>query len=107
MYEAAVYVTQLIFQRRTKTSMVAAREKTAIAFDSWKCKHYFEVIWSKSKNTEVMCKKQDVVTLKISALNLISTQYSAQWRSINYCAYNYMNNMGCAKVNSAVYEIVL
>lgn len=32
--------------------MAAAKEKTAVEFDSWKCKHYFEFIWSESKNVE-------------------------------------------------------
>lgn len=38
--------TNVIDRRRyTKTSIVAAKEKTATELDSWKYRHYFELIW--------------------------------------------------------------
>lgn len=52
------------------------KKKTAIAFDSWKRKHYFELIWFKSKNIEVNCtlgaECKTFSTCKISMSNLIN-----------------------------------
>lgn len=38
---------------RRKTSMAAAKGKTAVEFDSKKYKHYYRFIWSESKNIKV------------------------------------------------------
>lgn len=36
------------------TSLICdSKENLAIVFDNWKYKHYFELIWSKSKNIVV------------------------------------------------------
>lgn len=57
----------LYMQQCSKTSMMAARKKkTAIAFDSWKWKHYFEFI-KESKNIVfrfTSYRKQDVLNFK-------------------------------------------
>lgn len=42
-------------QRCTATRVVPAKEKAAIAFDSWKGRHYFEIIRSKSNKLVVRC----------------------------------------------------
>lgn len=47
------------------------RRKTAIAFDNWKYKHYFEFIWSKSKNNVVQCTLcAENKTFQLSLFNL-------------------------------------